>query len=136
MRPIAIGVIRRGDALLVVGVADDTGAIRGWRPLGGCIEFGERAVEALRREFMEELSEPITEPKLIKVVENLYEHHGARGHEIVFVYETGFANRDVYRRDGFRFRDGSADNTALWVDVARFRAGDEQLFPVGLRDLI
>jgi hypothetical protein len=85
---------------------------------------------------MEELSEAITEPRLIAVLENLYEHHGARGHEIVFVYETGFANRDVYRRDRFQFRDGNADNTALWVDVDRLRTGDEQLFPLGMCDLI
>ena len=132
VRPLAIGVIRRGDALLVVGVADDTCAIKGWRPLGGSIEFGERAVDALRREFMEELSEPIAEPRLITVLENLYEHHGACGHEIVFVYETAFAHRDVYRRERFQFRDGSMENTALWIDLARFRVDDEQLFPAGL----
>ena len=136
VRPVAIGVIRRGGTLLVVGVCDDTGAIKGWRPLGGSIEFGERAVEALRREFLEELSEPITEPRLITVLENLYQHHGARGHEIVFAYETAFANPDVYRRERFLFRDGSVENTALWVDLARFRAGDEQLFPVGLIEVL
>ena len=108
-----------------------------WRPLGGSVEFGERAVDdALRREFMEELSEPIAEPRLITVLENLYEHHGVRGHEIVFADETAFANRDVYRRDHFQFRDDGADNAALWVDVVRFRAGDGQLFPHGLLNSI
>ena len=71
IRPVAIGVIRRGAGLLVVAVADDAGTITGWRPLGGTIELGERAAEALQREFMEELAEPITAPKLISVLESL-----------------------------------------------------------------
>jgi len=64
VRPVAIGVVRRGDQLLVVAVCDDAGAIKGWRPLGGTIELGERAAEALRREFVEELGEAITEPRI------------------------------------------------------------------------
>ena len=35
VRPVAIGVVRRSDRLLVVSVCDDAGAIEGWRPLGG-----------------------------------------------------------------------------------------------------
>jgi 8-oxo-dGTP pyrophosphatase MutT (NUDIX family) len=75
VRPVAIGVFRRGDQLLVVAMCDDAGAIKGWRPPSGTIE---RAAEALRREFTEELGREITEPRLITVIENLYEHHGAR----------------------------------------------------------
>ena len=43
IRALAIGVVRRGEELLVVAVADDAGVIKGWRPLGGTIELGERA---------------------------------------------------------------------------------------------
>ena len=132
IRPVTIGVIRRGDELLVVAVADDTGTIKGWRPPGGTIELGERAAGALRRELMEELAEPITEPKLITVLESLYAHHGKQGHEIVFVFETAFAKAEAYRRANFQFRDAGVDNTAQWIDLARFRSGQEQLFPAGL----
>jgi hypothetical protein len=45
IRPVAIGVIRRGDELLVAAVADDGGTINGWRPPGGTIEPGERAAK-------------------------------------------------------------------------------------------
>ncbi len=136
VRPIAIGVIRRGETLLVVAVADDSGAIKGWRPLGGTIELGERATDTLRREFLEELGEPIAEPRLITVLESLYLHHGAQGHEIVFVFETAFADAGVYGHDEFRFRDGDVDNTTQWVDIARFRSGREQLFPSGLIEFL
>jgi len=136
IRPVTIGVIRRGAELLVVAVADDAGTITGWRPLGGTIELGERAAEALQREFMEELAEPITAPKLISVLESLYTHHGTQGHEIVFVFETAFAKADAYRRNNFQFRDAGVDNTARWIDLARFRSGQEQLFPAGLIDVL
>jgi ADP-ribose pyrophosphatase YjhB (NUDIX family) len=56
VRPIAIGIVRRGDELLLMVVRSDDGAIKGYRPLGGSIEFGERAAEALKREFSASLS--------------------------------------------------------------------------------
>lgn len=74
VRPIAIGIVRRGDALLVVAVRDDAGDIKGWRPIGGTIAFGERAAEALQREFMEELGEAIENVKPVAAMENIYQH--------------------------------------------------------------
>ena len=70
------------------------------------------------------------------MLESLYVHHRAQGHEIVFVFDTAFADAGVYARDEFRFRDGDVDNTAQWVGIARFREGSEQLFPSGLIDVL
>jgi 8-oxo-dGTP pyrophosphatase MutT (NUDIX family) len=134
VRALAIGVIRRGPELLVAAVPDDSGAVKGWRPLGGSIEFGERAAEALARELFEEVGEAITEPRLLAVIENLYEHHGARGHDIAMVFDTGFARAEAYRREVFEYRDGGVDCQARWVDIGRFRGGEQQLFPEGLLD--
>jgi hypothetical protein len=69
-------------------------------------------------------------------LESLYAHHGTQGHEIVFVFETAFAKADAYRRDNFQFRDAGVDNTAQWIDLARFRSGQEQLFPAGLIEVL
>ncbi len=96
IRPIAIGVIRRDDRLLVMAVRDDDDNLEGWRPLGGTIEFGERAADALKREFIEELDQPIEEPTPLTVLENFYLHHGTHGHEIVFAFEAAFANEEAY----------------------------------------
>jgi ADP-ribose pyrophosphatase YjhB (NUDIX family) len=134
IRPIAIGVVRRGEDLLLMAVRDDAGNLKGWRPLGGGIEFGERAADAVRRELAEELGLTIADPRLLGVVENLYEHEGANGHEIVFVFEVAFADPAAYARDRFSFRDAEADLCAEWVrwlDVP----GD-QLFPTALKDLL
>jgi ADP-ribose pyrophosphatase YjhB (NUDIX family) len=132
VRPVAIGVVRRRDELLLMAVREDDGAIKGWRPLGGTIEFGERAVETLEREFVEEIGLTIVQPRLLAVLENLYAHHGAAGHEIVFVFEADLAEGTHYRREAFTFDDGGVRNEARWVALARFRQGDTQLFPAGL----
>jgi ADP-ribose pyrophosphatase YjhB (NUDIX family) len=132
VRPIAIGIVRRGNELLLMSVCDDDGNIKGWRPLGGSIEFGERAADALKREFVEELGLAIKEPRLLTVMENLFHHHGTQGHEIVFVFEAAFADARAYEQEQFTFADGGVHNGAQWVDLARFRDGREPLFPDGL----
>jgi ADP-ribose pyrophosphatase YjhB (NUDIX family) len=136
VRPISVGIVRRGDELLLMAVRIDDGAIKGWRPLGGSIEFGERAADALKREFAEELGLVIAEPKLLAVLENLYTHHDAAGHEIVFVFEATLADGAAYRRDAFTFEDGGVRNDVRWVALARFQAGQELLLPTSLLELV
>jgi ADP-ribose pyrophosphatase YjhB (NUDIX family) len=131
VRPIAVGVIRRHEELLLMAVRNDNGAIKGWRPLGGSIEFGERAVDALRREFAEEVGLAIAEPTLLTVLENLYSHHGATGHEIVFVFEARLADDIHYSRAAFSFDDGGV-RKVRWVALAHFLRGVAELFPAGL----
>jgi ADP-ribose pyrophosphatase YjhB (NUDIX family) len=120
VRPIAVGIIRRGDELLLMAVKSDAGAIKGWRPLGGTIEFSERAADALKREFVEEIGVAIAEPTLISVLESLYRHHDTPGHEIVFVFEARLANENAYRQDGFTFDDGGVRNDVRWVALEHF----------------
>jgi ADP-ribose pyrophosphatase YjhB (NUDIX family) len=134
VRPIAVGVVRRGDELLLMAVKSDSGSIKGWRPLGGTIEFGERAADTLKREFVEELGVAIEEPKLLTVLESLYTHHDAVGHEIVLVFDARLADAEAYRTDGFTFEDGGVRNEVRWIALAQFQAGRETLFPAGLLD--
>jgi 8-oxo-dGTP pyrophosphatase MutT (NUDIX family) len=135
IRPIAIGIVRRGAELLVESVSGDDGGIKGWRPPGGGIEPGERACTALRRELMEELGVQISAPRLLAVIESIYEHHGAPGHEIVFAFEAELVDPAAYRQEVFEFDDGgAAPCQAKWIDIGRFRAGEQQLFPAELLD--
>jgi hypothetical protein len=66
------------------------------------------------------------------VLENLYSHHGAAGHEIVFVFEASLADATAYRSERFSYEDGGVRNDVEWVALARFRAGEAELFPTGL----
>ena len=137
IRAVAIGIVRRGDSVLATAVPDDRAQVKGWRPPGGGIEFGERAIDALVREFREEFGGEITPPRLLGVRENIFEHQGAPGHEVVFVFETAFADARWLSQDEIVFHedDGTAC-FARWIDLADVRAGRVELYPAGLIDLL
>ena len=118
--------------MLLTAVRHDDGVIKGWRPLGGSIEFGERAADALKHEFAEEVGLAIIEPVLLIVMENLYSHHGTAGHEIVFVFEARLADDAYYSREAFSFDDAGVRNEVRWVALAHFLRGEAELFPAGL----
>ena len=88
IRTKAIGLAWHDGRLLAAEVRDDAGRLKGVRPLGGVIEFGERWRAALMREFEEELHlavEVLGDPI---VLENLFVHEEELGHEIVFAAEV------------------------------------------------
>lgn len=137
VRTLAIGIFERDGQILCAPVHSDDGTIKGWRPLGGAIEFGERAAEALAREIQEETAQEIADIRPLGVLENLFEHEGAAGHEIVFVLAARFANDTLYEADQLAFREGDGpEMTAKWVSLDKARAGRMQLFPNGLADLL
>ena len=49
IRPISIALIQRGSEILVMTVRDDQGKLKGYRPPGGGIDYGETAVDAVKR---------------------------------------------------------------------------------------
>jgi ADP-ribose pyrophosphatase YjhB (NUDIX family) len=129
IRAIAVALVYRGTDVLVMAVKDDSGSIKGWRPLGGAIEFGESAEEALAREFLEEIGQPIRCIKQLCVLENLYSHEGTRGHEIVFAFEAELVGSDFHSNAGFSFFDGGVTNDVAWRPVHEFAEGVARLFP-------
>jgi hypothetical protein len=78
------------------------------------------------------LGEDICDLQILCVLENLYTHNGAAGHEIVFVFCATFVNTVAFRRDTYEFVDGKIRNEVKWVDNAEFLEGSQELFPVGL----
>ncbi|AMB44617.1 NUDIX domain-containing protein [Methylobacterium sp. AMS5] len=132
IRVKVIGLAWRGDALLAVEVLDDRGRIKGVRPPGGSVAFGETREQALDREFREELGCGVTITGLWTVFENLYRHEGALGHEIVFAADIRLHDAALYDRDLIRFSedDGTAC-TARWLRPSALPDG-AVLFPDGL----
>ncbi|MGH1590937.1 NUDIX domain-containing protein [Methylobacterium phyllosphaerae] len=70
----ALGLPRRGNSLLVAEIHADDGCLTGVRPLGGSVAFGERAADALIREFVEELGVTVSVLGGPRVVENIFTH--------------------------------------------------------------
>jgi len=137
VRAIAIGVIRDRDRVFVAEGHDLVSGETFYRPLGGSIEFGETGAETVEREFVEESELPVTRPTYIGALENLFTNDGRPGHEIVLVYETRFQDERVLEMDAVACREENGmPFTARWIPLATFRAGEAQLYPDGLIDLI
>jgi ADP-ribose pyrophosphatase YjhB (NUDIX family) len=133
---VALGVIRDGDEIFVFEGRDDAKDETFYRPLGGTIEFGERAIDAVRRELAEEIEATVMNAELLGVLENTFSYQGQPGHEIDFIFEVTVS--DLARlRDGTVAAyeaDGSAV-TCVWKRLADFR-DRARLYPEGLLTLL
>jgi 8-oxo-dGTP pyrophosphatase MutT (NUDIX family) len=138
IRVKAIGLHWRDGRLLATEVRDATGRLKGVCPLGGGVEFGERWPAALVREFREELGIEVTVTGPPLVLENLYVHNGAPGHEIVFVAEVAFPSGAYTDVDHILFTEGNGTSCiARWFDPIELdRDGGPMLYPDGLNALL
>lgn len=102
------------------------------RLLGGHVEFGEHAADAVVREISEELGAELDEVTLLGVVENVFSYAGTPGHEVVFVYAATVGDGVVPDEGGW-FDDGGPIRVE-WraVDVET----DVPLYPEGTQSLI
>lgn len=129
IRTIAIALIRRDDQVLMAEGFDSTKEASFYRALGGGVEFGESSWVALVREFQEELSTEIINPKYLGCLENIFECYGNPGHEVVFVYECDFSDRSLYELNELVFVEGDRKNLAKWVNISELRSGMLRLVP-------
>ena len=136
IRPIAIGIFRRGDQILVGHANDVAKGEHYCRPPGGGIEFGERAADALRREIREETHAEVGELRQIAVLENLFLLEGQPRQEIIFVFEATFADPAFYERDEIVLYEPGWDGFLRWQPLATFKDGTPPLYPDGLLELL
>ena len=104
-----------------------------YRALGGEVEFGETASEAVIRELDEETGRPLEVVASLGVVENLFTLEGQPGHEVVFEFVARFTDDDdpdplaTIEADegGFTF-------VAKWLPLAEVLAGTHRIYPDGV----
>jgi ADP-ribose pyrophosphatase YjhB (NUDIX family) len=118
---------------------DPAGARRFHRLIGGSVELGARAADAVVREVAEELRATLVGARLLGVVENLFTFDGEPGHEVVFVYAGRLAEGDVVPPEGAWYDDLGVPMWVEWRPVGAPSAGDEDtppLYPDGLGALL
>ena len=137
IRPIAVGLVWSAGRLLVEHGFDAVKGQAFHRPPGGGIEFGERALDTVRREFLEEMNVAVTPTRLAGVIENIFEFEGRPHHEIVFLIEARFEDPHMYDRAEFEIQEADATRTiATWKSLDELAAGNAPLYPEGLLGLL
>lgn len=117
IRVLALAVVKNDNRILASPGYDRKKKRSFYRLLGGGIDFGERAEDALVREFREELGQDITVVKFLKVLENLFSFEGEEGHEICFIFEAEFVDKGLYAMDRLPLIEESFHGRyAKWVD--------------------
>lgn len=134
IRPVALAVIRDGSRLLVRRYTAPNGD-HYYRPLGGAIEFGERAAQAVMREIVEEIEAEIEQVRHLTTVENIFERDGETGHQIEFLFEAQLVDRSLYGAELIHGMESSGKRIeAVWIDLAQ--PLDGPLYPAGLQELL
>ena len=133
IRRVALAIIRRPGTgeLLVFQGHDPSRGLTYHRPLGGGIEAGESAAEAVRREVMEEIGVPVAAVRELGHLESRFVAGGKPRHEVAFLVECAFEDAAQYGRDLFEDREGGGEH-GIW------RRPDDSttLFPETLLDLL
>ena len=138
IRSIVICLFRSDSRILVSEGYDSVKGDHFARPLGGGVEFGEHSSDAIAREIREELGVEIESPKLIGVLENIFTYNGEQGHEIVFVYDAEFRDKDLYERAELPYHEEGVDRamTAHWSSPDELSQNNIRLVPEELSELL
>ena len=134
IRGLAVAIIRNGGRVLVSPGYDKVKDEPFYRLIGGGIEFGEKALDALKREFMEEIGASLADCRLVAVEENIFTYNGDQGHEICFIYEASFEDPSYYQTDEFMIADSQEGAKAIWLEFDDI--ADKKIFPGEMAKLI
>ncbi|OQY83147.1 MAG: hypothetical protein B6D41_17370 [Chloroflexi bacterium UTCFX4] len=138
IRPLAICLYTHAHKILVAEYFDPVKAEKFYRPIGGGIEFGEYAADAVARETWEELSARAANVRYLFTLENLFVFKGEQGHEIVLVFDGEFQDHSLYAREYLQGqeivqgRETTVPFRAYWKTLTELRTGPYPLYPDGL----
>ena len=127
IRPIVLGVVRKGNKLLVSKGYDKSKNQEFYRCLGGGIEFLEKSEDALKREFKEEINIEIELGDFLGISENIFNYKGKDAHELILFYEAYINDKDYQQK--YDLLDDDIETEAVWVDIDKFKNKELILYP-------
>ncbi|MDE1993563.1 MAG: NUDIX domain-containing protein [Rhizobiaceae bacterium] len=133
IRVVALAIIchPRTGGLLVFESRDDSRGLTYHRPLGGGVEFGETAAEAVVRELREEIGVPIEPIRMLGATESIFEVRHALRHEVALLIECRFADERDYDRELFIDIEGHGEH-GFWREAG----SQTPLFPEALPEIL
>lgn len=127
IRPIVLGIVRKGNKLLVSKGYDKSKKQEFYRCLGGGIEFLERSEDALIREFKEELNINIKVGKFLGICESIFNYKGKNAHELVLLYDAYIDDKDYQEK--YKVIDDESETEVVWIEINRFKDKELTLYP-------
>jgi len=137
IRPVALCVFRNNDRILVFEGFEKLKNETFYRPLGGGIEFGEKAEDTVRRELKEEIDVDVTDLKYLGILENIYIFNEKPYHEVVLIYDGALVNSGMYEQAVIVGKEANGDDIrALWKSLDEFGEGKSILYLPGLLEML
>ena len=127
IRPIALGIAKKDNKILVSKGFDKVKNQTFYRCLGGGIEFLETSREALKREYKEELNINIDVKEFCGISENIFTYQGKDAHEIIFFYNIELNENDI--KEKYHIIDDNCETDAYWIEIDEFKSNKKILYP-------
>ncbi len=127
IRPIVLGVVKRGNKILVSEGYDKVKDEVFYRSIGGGIEFLEESKEALKREFKEELNIDIKVGDFLGIAENIFTYNGKDAHELILFYNVEIDENDY--KEKYHIIEENEESDAMWIDVDKFKNKELKIYP-------
>lgn len=133
VRTLALGVLIHRDHVLCAEGYDEVKRQTFYRPLGGGVEFGERAADTAVRELREEIDRAVVVRELLGVTENIFVFNGVQGHEVCFEFITAFAGGAAPPDlEPIVANEGKHSFQTRWLPLAEVLGGMHVVYPDGL----
>ena len=135
--PITLCIFRKEKSILVSRGYDAQKGETFYRPPGGRINFGEYSWATARRQIKEEIGEEIKNLSFLGPLENIFQYEGKDRHEIVFVFEGEFVNKQIYNKEHLTIqRKTDSPLTIEWKPLEDFFRKKDMLYPEGLVNML
>jgi len=99
-----------------------------YRLIGGKVEFGEKNVDAVKREIKEELGVDVSNLKFITAKEEIFTYVDTPGHEVIFLFSGKIADKKVLNSKEIANPD-SNDFPAVWIPIKEVLENEFILYP-------
>ena len=129
VRALVLGLIRDGDRILVAEGYDSVKQRFFYRCLGGGVDFGETSLDALKREFQEEIQAALCNIQYLEFSENLFVFEGKPGHEWIQIYQADLVDSKFYQLDKFIGTETKTEFVVRWIECDRFQSKELHLVP-------